>query len=117
MQMSSSPTKPSCLCGRSLCKARPSRPTRLEYPFKHPQVKFLTKTYVHRDEGVICDNLLGEGWSPEKRLSECIAKVYKMLEAPEVESLLDPEIGDQFKWNHKKYVETAQDWTKKYAKK
>jgi len=81
-----------------------------EYPFKHPQVKFTTKIYhpnVNRTDGTVCEEMLSHNWSPQTQMREVLEKVYKMMEEPNPDNPVDEEITQQFKENHKKFVESA----------
>eukprot|EP01088_Endostelium_zonatum_P018903 TRINITY_DN625_c0_g1_i1.p1 TRINITY_DN625_c0_g1~~TRINITY_DN625_c0_g1_i1.p1 ORF type:complete len:162 (-),score=50.67 TRINITY_DN625_c0_g1_i1:46-501(-) len=88
-----------------------------EYPFKNPQIKFITKIYhpnVDKD-GKLCNEVLSD-WSPQTRIPEVLTTIRQVLVEPNPENPLDADIAKQFKENRKEWEKTAKEWTKKYAK-
>ena len=76
-------------------------------------MKFETKIYhpnINRDDGSVCEEMLSADWSPQTQMREVLAKVYNMLVEPNPDNPVDEEITQQFKENHKKYVDTAKEW-------
>lgn len=90
-----------------------------EYPFKHPSVKFLTKTYhpnIQQKTGEICEEILKGVWSPQLKISEVLAIIRQMLSEPNISSPLDETIAQQYSTDRSAYNKTAKEWTTKYAK-
>lgn len=90
-----------------------------EYPFKHPSVKFLTKTYhpnIQQKTGEICEEILKGVWSPQLKISEVLAIIRQMLSEPNISSPLDETIAQQYSTDRSAYNKTAKEWTAKYAK-
>eukprot|EP01115_Flamella_aegyptia_P002556 TRINITY_DN136646_c0_g1_i1.p1 TRINITY_DN136646_c0_g1~~TRINITY_DN136646_c0_g1_i1.p1 ORF type:complete len:156 (+),score=37.15 TRINITY_DN136646_c0_g1_i1:29-469(+) len=88
-----------------------------EYPFKHPQVKYLVKVYHPNvnDDGTICEELF-EPWSPQKRILDVCTTLRTQLADPDVETPLNLPIAEIYKNDFNKFEKTAKDWTKKFAK-
>eukprot|EP01126_Amoeba_proteus_P021232 TRINITY_DN2150_c0_g2_i4.p1 TRINITY_DN2150_c0_g2~~TRINITY_DN2150_c0_g2_i4.p1 ORF type:complete len:153 (+),score=20.83 TRINITY_DN2150_c0_g2_i4:134-592(+) len=90
------------------------------YPFKPPEVTFLTKTYhpnIQQKDGKICTQILGQKWSPQIRIPEVLLIVRQMLAEPNLDSPLDEEIARQYREHKAAFDKTAKEWTKKHAKK
>eukprot|EP01123_Difflugia_compressa_P005966 TRINITY_DN180_c1_g1_i1.p1 TRINITY_DN180_c1_g1~~TRINITY_DN180_c1_g1_i1.p1 ORF type:complete len:164 (-),score=43.50 TRINITY_DN180_c1_g1_i1:81-572(-) len=88
------------------------------YPFKQPDVIFITKTYhptVSQKDGSICPEVLGKLWSPQIKVEQALAIVREMMANPGVESPLEAEVAEQFVKNRDAYNKTAKEWTEKYA--
>jgi len=89
-----------------------------EYPFKPPKLQFTTKIYHPniKSDGSICSNVLGDGWSPQLKISEVLLTVRTLLTEPNPEHAVDAEIANVYKNDINKFNSTAKEWTKKYAK-
>eukprot|EP01127_Copromyxa_protea_P009915 TRINITY_DN2377_c0_g1_i1.p1 TRINITY_DN2377_c0_g1~~TRINITY_DN2377_c0_g1_i1.p1 ORF type:complete len:137 (+),score=35.59 TRINITY_DN2377_c0_g1_i1:97-507(+) len=90
------------------------------YPFKPPEVAFVTKTYhpnIQQKDGKICSQILGAKWSPQIKIPEVLLIVRQMLGEPNLDSPLEEEVAKQFRDNKSAFNKTAKEWTKKHAKK
>ncbi len=89
------------------------------YPFKSPKIKFLTKIYhpnVKQDTGEICDQLIKEQWKPAMQIRQVITTLVRLVENPDLETSIEPEIAKEMRENKKLFKTKAADYTKKYAK-
>ena len=89
------------------------------YPFKCPKVKFITKIYHPNidDSGEICAIIYENDWAPTKNIENGILnQISSLLVAPDPSNAQREEIGQMYTEDNKKFLETAKDWTKKFAK-
>ena len=87
------------------------------YPFKCPEVKFITPMYhpnVKRDTGEICMDVFANSWSPTQKVCDIIEKLASLLVSPSTESPLEAEIAQEFVSDHKKWEKKVRDFVKKY---
>mmetsp|Transcript_76908 Transcript_76908/g.89360 ORF Transcript_76908/g.89360 Transcript_76908/m.89360 type:complete len:153 (-) Transcript_76908:214-672(-) len=88
------------------------------YPFKPPKAKFITKIYhpsIKQDSGEICQDIYEKDWVPTKTMEGVIDILKTMLVAPNTETPLEAEIGNEFVKDRPKFNEKAKEYTKKYA--
>lgn len=88
------------------------------YPFKPPEVKFLTTIYhpnVKLDSGEICLDVFTSSWLPTQNTSEILEKIASILKAPSTSSPLEPEIANEYVNKYDDYCKKAKDYVKKYA--
>ena len=86
------------------------------YPFKCPDVKFITPMYhpnVKKDTGEICMDVFANSWSPTQKVSDIIEKLASLLVSPSTESPLEADNAESFIKDHKKWEKNVRDCVKK----
>lgn len=93
-----------------------------EYPDDPPSVKFLTRIYHPNIENNnrkcdwdICLDLLDTNWKPTYNLSKIFEYICHLLENPNPNDPLSPDVNSVYQRNHDEYLSTAKQWVKKYA--
>ncbi|CAH0487697.1 unnamed protein product [Peronospora farinosa] len=86
----------------------------IEYPFKAPKVRFLTRVYhpnVKSQSGEICADIINENWAPTLNVLHCLTAIKQILEQPDMDNPLEPEIAKQMHENKTDFEKTALEWT------
>ena len=90
-----------------------------DYPFKPPNIKFTTKIYhVNiRYDGKICMDIFYDKWSPAITISKAVQSIHSLLADEECNeyNFVDEQIGELYKNDRGKYIDTAREWTIKYS--
>ena len=88
------------------------------YPFKPPDVKFLTTIYhpnIKLDTGEICQDVFASSWAPTQKVQDILEKIVSMLREPSTSTPLENEICNEYTNNRNQFNKTARDYTMKYA--
>jgi ubiquitin-protein ligase len=88
------------------------------YPFKAPDVKFITTMYhpnIKQETGEICQDIFATSWAPTQKVEEIIEKIVTMLKEPATSTPLEPEICTEYEKNRETFNKKAREFTLKYA--
>ena len=93
-----------------------------KYPHVPPTIKFKTQIYhpnIDKNGRICLDFLKAQPagkWAPTLTLETVLIQIQCLMAEPNPTDPLDTEIAEQFTNNREKYIETARQWTNKYAK-
>ncbi|CAG9331637.1 unnamed protein product [Blepharisma stoltei] len=87
------------------------------YPFKPPNIKFITKIYHPwvNVNGWICLDMLRDQWSPAYTIRKALVEIQNLMTSSDIRDPLNTEIFHLYKTDRPKYESTTREWTKAYA--
>ena len=88
-----------------------------DYPFKPPKVKMETPVFHPNisSRGTVCVDILAKAWSPALTTSNVLLSIISLLTTPNPEDPMDVHAADLYTNEPGKYIETARDWTARFA--
>ncbi|KAI8051484.1 putative ubiquitin-conjugating enzyme E2 [Syncephalis plumigaleata] len=88
-----------------------------EYPMAAPKVRFLTRIYHPNIDklGRICLDILKDKWSPALQIRTVLLSIQALLSAPNPDDPLANDVAQNWKEDEQAAINTAKEWTQKYA--
>ena len=85
------------------------------YPFRGPKIKFASQILhvnIDRDNGYISGlDILADKWTPALQIINCLTAIRCLIETPNPDSCLNPELAKLMKTDPEKYNEKVREHT------
>ncbi|KAH8420850.1 hypothetical protein KR222_006839, partial [Zaprionus bogoriensis] len=91
-----------------------------QYPFMPPKILFKTQIYHPNidEKGEVCLSIITpDNWKPTTRAEQVIQSLIDIVHSPQPEHPLRSDLAEEFVKDHKKFMKTAEEFTKKNAEK
>ncbi|XP_015676033.1 ubiquitin-conjugating enzyme E2 L5 isoform X2 [Protobothrops mucrosquamatus] len=91
-----------------------------EYPLKPPTVSFKTQIYHPNvdEEGKLCLPIISKtDWQPYTKIDQVIQALIHLLNMPELQSPLRPDLAKEFAEDHETFLLRAEDHTSNFSEK
>jgi ubiquitin-protein ligase len=89
-----------------------------EYPFKAPEIKFLTPIYhpnVKTASGEICADVINSNWGPTLNAKHCLVTLRSMMASPNADSPVEEGIAAELRDQPATFEAKAKAHTKSNA--
>ncbi|KAG0143924.1 hypothetical protein CROQUDRAFT_660640 [Cronartium quercuum f. sp. fusiforme G11] len=90
----------------------------LEYPFKAPTIKFLTRIYHPNitQEGLLCVGILkADAWKPSVRIEHVLRTIVNLLVEPNPDDAIVASVAEQYVKDRPAFLAAARESVGKYA--
>lgn len=90
----------------------------LEYPFKAPTIKFITRIYHPNinHEGSLCVGILkADAWKPSVRIEHVLRTIVNLLVEPNADDAIVADVAEQYIKDREVFNLTAKEFVRKYA--
>ncbi|ALC45324.1 Ubc84D [Drosophila busckii] len=91
-----------------------------QYPFMPPKILFKTQIYHPNidERGQVCLPIItADNWKPTTRTDQVLQALVDIVHNPQPEHPLRSDVAEEFVKEHKKFLKTAEELTKKNAEK
>ncbi|XP_034484530.1 ubiquitin-conjugating enzyme E2-18 kDa [Drosophila innubila] len=91
-----------------------------QYPFMPPKVLFKTQIYHPNvdEKGEVCLSIItADNWKPTTRADQVLQSLIDIVHSPQPEHPLRSDLAEEFVKDNKKFMKTAEEFTKKNAEK
>ncbi|KAI8903772.1 ubiquitin-conjugating enzyme/RWD-like protein [Gorgonomyces haynaldii] len=89
-----------------------------DYPFKPPNIKFVTRIYHPNidESGAICLGLLkSDAWKPSTSILTVLSSLVSLLAEPNPADPLETRIAEIYQSDRKQFDRTVKEWIKRYC--
>ncbi|XP_060646805.1 LOW QUALITY PROTEIN: ubiquitin-conjugating enzyme E2-18 kDa [Drosophila nasuta] len=91
-----------------------------QYPFLPPKILFKTQIYHPNinEKGEVCLPIItADNWKPTTRTEQVLQSLIEIVHSPQPEHPLRSDLAEEYVKDNKKFMKTAEEFTKKNAEK